>query len=284
MRIRRIKVLLAKGWYVAVWCVSYSLFSMFCGFASAKGQDVTTAAVQDNIKSGVIISGVRPQAGDTISGWVHDSEGPLMFTNVVERDSKDRIVSHAVTDREGHFSLKIVDPQNRIQVSYVGYDMAECKINGNVFVITMEEKQDSVETGGVQIVNGLAIPLREAAGFVETIDMNEFTELAYGVPRPQFEEPWSKYLNKNTELTVFLDGIRVNLSYEQKKSFINENTPMDIESLAGLVGVKKSKLKAVRLIGPQSEATAIEVVTKKYYRQLRREGRLDSSYKNLDVF
>jgi hypothetical protein len=158
--------------------------------------------------------------------------------------------------------------------------MAECKINGNVFVITMEEKQDSVETGGVQIVNGLAIPLREASDFVETIDMNDFTELAYGVPRPQFEEPWSKYLNKNTELTVFLDGTRVNLSYEQKKSFINENAPMDIESLAGLVGVKKSKLKAVRLIGPLSEATTIEVITRKYYRQLHREGRLDNSYKN----
>ena len=157
--------------------------------------------------------------------------------------------------------------------------MAECKINGNVFVITMEEKQDSVETGGVQIVNGLAIPLREASDFLKTIDMNEFTELAYGVPRPQIEEPWSKYLNKNTELTVFLDGTRVNLSYEQRKSFINENAPIDIESLAGLVGVKKSKLKAARLIGPQSEAIVIEVVTKKYYRQLRREGRLDSSYK-----
>ena len=260
-----------RGWSYALYSVSFLVLSFLSAHAGT---------LDDSFRSKVVISGNRPQAGDTISGWVHDSEGPLMFTNVVERDSNDRIVSHAVTDSEGHFSLKVVDPQNRIQVSYVGYDMAECKINGNVFVITMEEeKQDSVETGGVQIVNGLAIPLREASDFLETIDMNEFTELAYGVPRPQFEEPWSKYLNKNTDLTVFLDGTRVNLSYEQKKSFINENAPMDIESLAGLVGVKKSKLKAARLIGPQSEAIVIEVVTKKYYRQLRREGRLDSSYK-----
>ena len=274
MKFRTVRIKISRGWTYALYSVSFLVLSFLSAHAGT---------LDDSFRSKVVISGVRPQAGDTINGWVHDSDGPLSFTNVVERDSKDRIVSHAVTDSEGHFTLKVVDPQNRIQVSYVGYDMAECKINGNVFVITMEEKQDSVETG-VQIVNGLAIPLREAAGFVETIDMNDFTELSYGVPRPQFEEPWSKYLNKNTELTVFLDGTRVNLSYEQKKSFINENTPMDIESLAGLVGVKKSKLKAVRLIGPKSEATTIEVVTKKYYRQLRREGRLDSSYKNLDVF
>ncbi len=275
MKFRTVRIKISRGWSYALYSVSFLVLSFLSAHAGT---------LDDSFRSKVVISGVKPQAGDTINGWVHDSDGPLLFTNVVERDSKDRIVSHAVTDREGHFSLKVVDPQNRIQVSYVGYDMAECKINGNVFVITMEEKQDSVETGGVQIVNGLAIPLREASDFLKTIDMNDFTELLYGVPRPQFEEPWSKYLNKNTELTVFLDGTRVKLSYEQKKSFINENTPMDIESLAGLVGVKKSKLKAVRLIGPQSEATAIEVVTKKYYRQLRREGRLDSSYNNLDVF
>ena len=56
MKIRRIKVLLAKGWYVAVWCVSYSLFSMICSFASAREQAVTAVVAQDTIKTGDIIS------------------------------------------------------------------------------------------------------------------------------------------------------------------------------------------------------------------------------------
>ena len=56
MKIRRIKVLLAKGWYVAVWCVSYSLFSMICSFASAKESAVTAVVTQDTIKTGDIKS------------------------------------------------------------------------------------------------------------------------------------------------------------------------------------------------------------------------------------
>ena len=270
MKFRRLRIKISRGWSYALYSVSFLLLSFISAHAGTQNE---------SLRSKVVISGNRPQAGDTISGWVMDEDGPLMMTNVVERDSKNRVVSHAITDNEGHFALKVVDPQNRIQVSYVGYNMAESKINGNVFVITMEAQVLEEDTVGVQIFNGIPIPLREATGFVETIDMNEFTELAYGVPRPQIEEPWIKYQNKNADLTVFLDGSRVKLSYEQKKSFINENAPIDIESLAGLVGVKKSKLKAARLIGPQSEAIVIEVVTKKYYRQLRREGRLDSSYK-----
>lgn len=270
MKFRTLRIKISRGWSYALYSVSFLVLSFLSAHAGTLGE---------LHRSKVVISGVRPQVGDTIIGWVMDEDGPLMMTNVVERDSKDRVVSHTVTDYEGHFALKVVDPQNRIQVSYVGYNMAESKINGNVFVITMEAQVLEEDTVGVQIFNGIPIPLREATGFVETIDMNEFTELAYGVPVPQNVEPWSKYQYKNTDLTVYLDGNRVKLSYEQKRSFINENAPMDIESLAKLLDLKKSKLKAARLTGPQSEAIVIEVVTKKYYRQLRREGRLDSSYK-----
>ena len=142
MKFRTVRIKISRGWTYALYSVSFLVLSFLSAHAGT---------LDDSFRSKVVISGVKPQAGDTINGWVHDSDGPLLFTNVVERD-------------------------------------------------------------------------------------------------------------------------------------INENAPLDIESLAGLVGVKKSKLKAVRLIGPQSEATAIEVITRKYYRQLRREGRLDSSYKNLDVF
>ena len=74
MKIRRIKVLLAKGWYVAVWCVSYSLFSMICSFASAMEQSVSAVVTQDVIK-----------AGDLISGRVTDGVDPLQMVNITER-------------------------------------------------------------------------------------------------------------------------------------------------------------------------------------------------------
>ena len=127
MKIRRIKVLLAKGWYVAVWCVSYSLFSMFCSFASAKRQDVTTTAVQDSIK-----------AGDIISGKVSDGGGPMMMVNITERDSKNRIVAHSITDMEGNFSFRLVNPADRLQVTYVGYTTVDTLINSTYYDIKIE--------------------------------------------------------------------------------------------------------------------------------------------------
>jgi len=259
MKIRRIKVLLAKGWCKVVCFVSFSLLSVVCNHASAQ------------------------KAGEMISGRITDDKGPLMYANVCERDSLNRIVAHSVTDIEGKFSFRLVNPENTIDVTIIGYETVKFPIDKMYYEIKMERSPeqylDDIIGSDVEFVDEALTG--KVAGYEILF---ESVDLAYGVPRPQFEEPWSKYLNKNTELTVFLDGTRVKLSYEQKKSFINENTPMDIESLAGLVGVKKSKLKAARLIGPQSEAIVIEVVTKKYYRQLRREGRLDSSYNNLDVF
>ena len=71
---------------------------------------VTTVFAQD-----------KPKAGSVISGIVSDSTGPMMMVNVVERDSNDRIVAHSITDIEGVFSFRLVDPDHKIQVSYPGY-------------------------------------------------------------------------------------------------------------------------------------------------------------------
>jgi len=127
MKIRRIKVLLAKGWYVAVWCVSYSLFSMICSFASAQEKTVTVVAAQDTIK-----------AGDMIRGTVSDSEGPMMLVNVIERDSANRIVANSVTDKEGNFSIRLVNPADRLQIIYPGYEMVDTVISGTYYKIKMK--------------------------------------------------------------------------------------------------------------------------------------------------
>ena len=174
MKKRRIKVLLAKGWYVAVWCVSYSLFSMICSFASAKGQNVTAAAVQDSIK-----------AGDIISGTVTDSEGPMMMVNITERDSKNRIVAHSVTDLEGKFALRLVNPADKLEITYVGYQTVDTVINSTYYEIRMKEN-DGIPT--VKIADDRKIvtmygPLPPALNNPQTmvkqaISMDEFEELA----------------------------------------------------------------------------------------------------------
>ena len=127
MKIRKIKVLIAKGWNVAVWCVSYSLFSMMSSFASAQEKTVTVVAAQDTIK-----------AGDMISGTVSDSEGPMMLVNVAERDSANRIVANSVTDKEGNFSIRLVNPADRLQIIYPGYEMVDTVISGTYYKIKMK--------------------------------------------------------------------------------------------------------------------------------------------------
>ena len=127
MKKRKIKVLIAKGWYVAVWCVSYSLFSLICSFASAQEQTVTAVAAQNTIK-----------AGDMISGTVSDSEGPMMLVNVTERDSANRIVANSVTDKDGNFSIRLVNPSDRLQIIYPGYEVVDTAISGTYYKIRMK--------------------------------------------------------------------------------------------------------------------------------------------------
>ena len=69
------------------------------------------------------------KAGDIISGVIEDNDGPMMMVNVTERDAADRIVAHAITDVEGNFSFKLVNPKDRIQSSYVGYETVDIPID-----------------------------------------------------------------------------------------------------------------------------------------------------------
>ena len=60
--------------------------------------------------------------GDVVTGIVSNENGqPLQLANVVEEDSYHRIVANTVTDKDGRFSLKVSNPQNKIRITYVGY-------------------------------------------------------------------------------------------------------------------------------------------------------------------
>ena len=78
------------------------------------------------------------KAGDIISGVVFDDDGPMMMVNVTERDSKDRIMAHAITDMEGNFSFRLVDPNDRLKITYVGYETVDIPIDKLYFGIKMK--------------------------------------------------------------------------------------------------------------------------------------------------
>ena len=108
----------------------------------------------------------KPQAGDTISGIVCDSLGPMMMVNVTERDSSDLVVAHSVTDFWGYFSFRLVNPDDRIRVSYVGYETVNIPIDTTFIEIKMKEQDDlppvEITTDPGYKTTGIPIPIRDS--------------------------------------------------------------------------------------------------------------------------
>lgn len=117
-------------------------------------------------KSFASVSGTKPKKGDVITGVVQDAEGPMMMVNVTERDDMDRIVAHSITDIEGIFAFRVVNPDDQLEVTYVGYERVRTSITGTEFTITLVEQEDLPQVDftsdpGIKTTKGLPIPLRE---------------------------------------------------------------------------------------------------------------------------
>jgi TonB-linked SusC/RagA family outer membrane protein len=131
----------------------------------------------------VIMSGslYAQNAGDIISGVVEDSEGPMMAVNVIEKDAAGRIQAHDITDMEGNFSFRLVNPKDRLVISYVGYETVDIPINKTYFEITMKDNTliEPVDIIAEKVAEGpLPIPIREMSTVQTTIDMSEFEDNA----------------------------------------------------------------------------------------------------------
>ena len=120
-----------------------------------------------------------------ISGTVSDDIDVIIGANVVERDKNNRIVSQAVTDMNGNFTMNIKDPNNVLVVSYIGYKNYTIKLGSkNVYKITLEDntrqlKETVVTAKKMAATTGLAIPERELAGAVSKFDMSDVEGLAF---------------------------------------------------------------------------------------------------------
>lgn len=83
------------------------------------------------------VSDVKP--GDVITGSVSNQDGqPFQYANLVEEDEYHRIVAHAITDTNGKFTLKVVDPKHKIRISYVGYKSKTIDISGKQIDVVLE--------------------------------------------------------------------------------------------------------------------------------------------------
>lgn len=119
--------------------------------------------------------------GDMIVGKVvaADTREELIAASVTEIDKTGRVVAHAITDLNGDFSMKIENPQNRLQVSYLGFKTVTLAIGSNrSFTIVMQEDnmlEEVVITRRRMASDGLmSIPEREVSFAMQKINTKEF--------------------------------------------------------------------------------------------------------------
>lgn len=120
-----------------------------------------------------------------ISGTVSDDIDVIIGANVKEIDKNNRIVSQAVTDMNGNFTMNIKDPNNTLEISYMGYKKSSQKIGGkSVFKVTLQDdtkalKEVVAEGKKLAPTTGLEIPAREYAGAVQNFKMDDMEGLAF---------------------------------------------------------------------------------------------------------
>ena len=111
----------------------------------------------------------------SVKGTVGDEYGPLMGATVCEINANGRIINSAITDINGNFVMKVVNPKDRIRFSYVGMRTVTMPIDKKEYKIIFEPQSQYryIPVDG-QKNTDLPIPRRVVDKGVRTIDMKEY--------------------------------------------------------------------------------------------------------------
>ena len=118
--------------------------------------------------------------GVIITGHVTAPDGDVIGASVIEQDKTGRIVSSAVTDFNGNFSLQVKNTANKLKVTYIGCQPALLPIGEKrKFTITMKDNTKAladVQVKGRRRTSdgGFSIPKREISGATQSINTKEF--------------------------------------------------------------------------------------------------------------
>lgn len=112
-----------------------------------------------------------------------DSDPGLISATICEIDATNRIVSSAITDINGNFSLKIKNSQNKLKFSYVGFnthiEAIGSKVVFNVKLVETTQLKDVTIIGKKTTNTGtLDIPKREITTGLQQISAKEFEGLS----------------------------------------------------------------------------------------------------------
>ena len=188
---------------------------------------------------------VKP--GDVIKGTVKGHEGQaLQKATVVETDEYGRIVATGITDSNGNFSLKVVNPKHKVRVSYVGYKSASLNINGNTYNVKLEPATtiEAVQVKGRTINADLEGPRYGDQSAVNAQDQSF-----------NFVEQMPKFPGGNAELMSYLEK---NLRYPSVASEMRVEGTVIVTFVVDKTGfVRSPKIAEVRVSSPIAKMTDV---------------------------
>ena len=188
---------------------------------------------------------VKP--GDVIKGTVKGHEGQaLQKATVVETDEYGRIVATGITDSNGNFSLKVVNPKHKVRVSYVGYKSASLNINGNTYNVKLEPATtiEAVLVKGRTINADLEGPRYGDQSAVNAQDQSF-----------NFVEQMPKFPGGNAEMMSYLEK---NLRYPSVASEMRVEGTVIVTFVVDKTGfVRSPKIAEVRVSSPIAKMTDV---------------------------
>lgn len=201
-----------------------------------------------------------------ISGIVRDENGPMQLVNITERDSLYRIVAHAVSDVNGKFAFKLVNPSNRLSVTYVGYGEAITAITGTSFDVTMVELPDLPMVDLISDVKETTMYGPPAVNYnryydpnvqpavrdsirLDTEYLSTHMRLRNGILPPVSREEFAPL--------IIYDGNPVEVDKEKYAAFDWDKDIYSKKKVAALLGVKKKAVKASRVVTDRTSLVAI---------------------------
>ena len=117
--------------------------------------------------------------------WSSSDNGPVVMANVAEIDKSNRAISATQTDANGNFSLAIKNPNNTLQISYIGYKTERISPIGSRTNFRVELHDKNTIAGAEVVVtrktqsNGLVIPEREISVAKQTLNMDQMEGLSF---------------------------------------------------------------------------------------------------------
>jgi len=246
----------------------------------------------------VSLTAIAQKSSDVIvQGTVSSkADGALIGVSVQELDPTNRSVTAAITDINGHYTIKIKNTSNRLSFTYTGFAKQIKKIEGlrKIDVLMLENTQelhDIVVTASKKHgEGGFIIPQREIASAMQTIDMKDMEGLQVSSVDEALQgriagldivansgDPGSgtamrirgaSSINGNNQPLIVVNGIPYEMQVEQNFDYANSNQ----EQYANLLSINPDDIQEITVLkdaaasavwGSKGASGVIMITTKK---------------------